>query len=422
MTRSVDPLVDALAAQLVDLEGRVRASTPDDLEELVATALTELAAAVEELRVAGEELEHQRDELLRTQQAVTEERARYQALFDEAPDGYLVTTGDGRILEANLAASRLLGATRTTLSGTTLMAHVGDEDRRALYRTMATVRHGPVQLLVTIHPTQGGAFPAALHVAQERSAARFRDGRLRWLIRDVTDDDRREQALREAVHQLEHADEMRRAFTLGIAHDLRGPVGAIMALVDTTPVEVATAAHLRSVLTQVGTNARVLRRIQTDLLDLERLGRDVVQPFRRTTDLAVLVEEVVKEVDPGPRHVVVAAEAVTASVDPGMVRGMVAKLVDNAASCTEPDARIEVRIEPTGDEVVIRVDDDGPGVPPADRERIFELFTRGGDGGRPGLGAGLYLVRRFAELHGGRAWVEERAGGGASFRVALPAG
>jgi signal transduction histidine kinase len=68
------------------------------------------------------------------------------------------------------------------------------------------------------------------------------------------------------------------------------------------------------------------------------------------------------------------------------------------------------------DAVMIAVEDDGPGVPERDRERIFEAF-RQGTGAAAGSGVGLALVARFAELHDGRAWVEERAGGGASFRV-----
>ena len=73
--------------------------------------------------------------------------------------------------------------------------------------------------------------------------------------------------------------------------------------------------------------------------------------------------------------------------------------------------------------VVISVDDDGPGVAPGMTETIFEPFRQGPDAPQhsPGVGVGLTLVRRFADLHGGRAWVEPREGGGASFRVFLPA-
>ena len=72
---------------------------------------------------------------------------------------------------------------------------------------------------------------------------------------------------------------------------------------------------------------------------------------------------------------------------------------------------------------MISVEDDGPGVPSSKRRSIFGAFERGGgeaDASTPGMGIGLSLVAKFAELHGGRAWVEDRRGGGASFRVYIP--
>ena len=82
------------------------------------------------------------------------------------------------------------------------------------------------------------------------------------------------------------------------------------------------------------------------------------------------------------------------------------------------DIWVAVREDEGG--VLITVEDAGPGVPEEEREQIFRAFRRGGTDGSPGVGLGLSLVSGFATLQGGRAWLEERPGGGASFRVLLP--
>jgi hypothetical protein len=83
-----------------------------------------------------------------------------------------------------------------------------------------------------------------------------------------------------------------------------------------------------------------------------------------------------------------------------------------------------VKVDREDANVLIVVEDDGPGVPPEHRDTVFQAFEHGPmtTVHNPGVGVGLSLVAKFAELHGGRAWVEEREGGGASFRVLLPTG
>ena len=79
-----------------------------------------------------------------------------------------------------------------------------------------------------------------------------------------------------------------------------------------------------------------------------------------------------------------------------------------------------VRVDPTDTGALISVEDAGPGVPAELQPHVFEVFRRGPDAALGGSGIGLSLVSRFAQLHGGSAWVEDRPGGGAAFRVFLP--
>ncbi|HEX5950332.1 MAG TPA: ATP-binding protein, partial [Actinomycetota bacterium] len=104
------------------------------------------------------------------------------------------------------------------------------------------------------------------------------------------------------------------------------------------------------------------------------------------------------------------------------VERIVENLLANAARHTPPASRVWVTVRRKDDGVLLTVDDEGDGVPTDLREAVFEPFRQGPGPSEhsPGVGVGLSLVARFAELHGGSAWVEDRPGRGASFRVYLP--
>jgi two-component system sensor histidine kinase KdpD len=166
-------------------------------------------------------------------------------------------------------------------------------------------------------------------------------------------------------------------------------------------------------------------RLLNDLLDLDPLAQPTVRPERRRVDLNELVRRVVKDasrelLDRHPVHV--EACPLVLEVDSPKVERMIANLLANAARHTPPGTPVWVRVQPRERGALLVVEDAGPGVPAHLREAIFEPFRQGPRPAShaPGVGVGLALVRMFAQLHGGNVWVEERQGGGASFRIDLP--
>ncbi len=180
---------------------------------------------------------------------------------------------------------------------------------------------------------------------------------------------------------------------------------------------------MRDLAHRIAQNARRLDRLVTDLLDLDRLTRGIVEPLFRPTDVGALVWQLVADSELlADRDVEVNTTSIVIACDNAKVERIVENLIGNAVKHTPPTSRIWVRVEPWEGGALIAVEDEGPGVPADQREKIFEAFQQG-ESESPhlsGVGVGLALVARFAELHDGAAWVEERPGGGASFRVFLP--
>ena len=276
-----------------------------------------------------------------------------------------------------------------------------------------------------------------------------RDGRVVWVhdqARLITDDagepmywqgvlvditeQKRAEALeadlaseRQTAHELREADELKNTFLQAVAHDLRSPLTAILGLSGTLERDEIDLDRddTRDFARRITANAQRMDRLVADMLDLERLAAGVLRPVLLPLDVGALVREMVVSSGPAThRRLDLETPGLTIHADRAMVERIVDNLLTNTAKHTPEEARIWVRVEPLDGGAVVVVEDDGPGVPPEDRDAIFEPFQQGSVPDRStGVGVGLALVARFAALHGGRAWVEEREGGGASFHVFL---
>lgn len=228
-------------------------------------------------------------------------------------------------------------------------------------------------------------------------------------------------AERERAARLRVIDETKDRLLSAVSHDLRTPLAAILGLAVTLEQHSLDPDETRDLASRIAANARRLDRMVTDLLDLDRLSRGVVEPVLWPEDLGALVARMVEESDVAGRIVAVESSRVVAEVDAAKVERIVENLLANAARHTPADAHIWVSVRAEGDGALLTVEDDGPGIPQDERDVVFEPFRQADDAEHAGgVGIGLALVARFAQLHGGRAWVQERDGGGSSFRVWLP--
>jgi len=233
---------------------------------------------------------------------------------------------------------------------------------------------------------------------------------------------RSETALRAAAAQKDE-------FLAVLAHELRNPLAPLR-----TGLDILLRRNSQDPITSrsLGAMDRQLDhmvRLIDDLLDISRLSRGLLELKMESVDLAEIVEatldgcrslfqrrrqELSFEVPGGIRT----------RGDPTRISQILTNLLNNAAKFTPEDGRVKVELEDRGADAVVRVSDSGVGVPADQLERIFDMFTRidrGGSAAQPGLGIGLALARRLAEMHGGSLTVSSAgAGRGATFELSLP--
>lgn len=209
-----------------------------------------------------------------------------------------------------------------------------------------------------------------------------------------------------------------------VSHDLKGPLAGILGAMQTIrrDDELHLTDEEREALHQVIEHSgRKMNRLIDDLLDLDRIDRGKLQPRRKPTDVGALARRVAADTEQLVDHPVrVRADAVLADVDPGKVERVIENLLVNAGRHTPAGTAVLVDITARPDGIGLIVEDDGPGVPDELKLVLFEPFRQAETSSGGGMGIGLSLVQRFAELHGGSAHVEDGTTGGARFVVSLP--
>jgi two-component system sensor histidine kinase ChvG len=235
-------------------------------------------------------------------------------------------------------------------------------------------------------------------------------------------------------------------FAADVAHEIRNPLTSMRSAVETLSLVTDQKAkdRMMEILTQ---DVSRLDRLITDISNTSRLDAELSREQPRAVDVGRLLEDIIRLYGSGarpgqaPLTFIPAGGKLTVAGREGPLGQVFRNLIDNALSFTvlgdDKAGAVRVTAQNVGREVVIRVEDDGPGIPPENLETVFERFYTerprtsrgvggGGTGGAGNSGLGLSIARQIVDAHGGRIWAENRMdeGGkvmGARFIVALPA-
>lgn len=221
-------------------------------------------------------------------------------------------------------------------------------------------------------------------------------------------------------------EQLRNALLSSVSHDLRTPLavvtGAASTLLDPNGPSEANARH--ELLSTIHEEAERLNRLVRNLLDMTRLDAGALKMNKELQPL----EEVVGSALNRMEDRLVGREVSTGlpddlplvPLDSVLIEQVLINLLENATKYTPPTTAITISATAREDSVEIVVADHGPGVPREDAERVFDKFFRRRESEGGGVGLGLTICRGIVTAHGGKIWLDERAGGGAAFHFTLP--
>jgi PAS domain S-box-containing protein len=322
---------------------------------------------------------------------VVRQRAHERAVIDASADGIAVLDGDGLVRQWNPAAHRLTGVSAEEAGGKPPPFPLPEPGAKLT------------------HKLDSGRWLDVLCTGLEGRDERVLD------FRDVT-----------AAKELEEAKDL---FLATTSHELRTPITVVQGFASTlaTRWEKLADADRRSAVETIADRSGALARLVEQLLLGSRAGADQLQVINGPFDLGGLLRGAAVAFRPlSESHTLttdIPDDLPKASGDPTAADIMVGQLLENAYKYSPDGGNVMVRARRDGELIQVTIEDEGIGIPAADRERIFERFVQAETGDRrrfSGIGLGLYIVRQLAREQGGDVFAEERKGGGTVMRVEFP--
>lgn len=355
-----------------------------------------------------------------------EERQRLVAIVDSSEDAIISKDLNGVVTSWNAGARRLFGYEAAEIVGKPIAILMPPGHEQDMTLILGRIRRGErVEHFETVRVTKyGDLIPVSLSVSAVKDASGRVIGAAK-IARDISERKHAEAELDRLYRESQTAVQVRDTFISVAGHEFRTPLNALTLQLYNLARAVNDPAH-RAAVERATAEVRRLSALTGQLLDVARMASGGFSVDRAPMDLSELATEVARRMDEG-------ASRVGSRVDlrtPGPVSGewdrlrldqVLTNLMSNALKFGRGKP-IEISVEAPDNlaRVRVRVRDYGIGVPPEDRERIFERFERAvSEQSFGGLGLGLWIARQIVETHGGRIGVDSPEGGGAEFYFEL---
>jgi two-component system NtrC family sensor kinase len=328
------------------------------------------------------------------------ERAKLETVIKDTQSGVIVVDPDHRVMMLNQTAKEAFNVKGEYFGRS--IAEVFDHS----------------QLLEVIRSKGGAA---------RREEVNIEDGRIFSVQKSSINGVGYSVVMHDITH-LKDLDRIKSEFVTTVSHDLRSPLTAILGYVELIERVGPLSNQQEEFVDRVRISVEQIADLVSDLLDLGRIESGL-DTSKERTPMAVLIHYALDNVRTRIEESGLRLEATLQDGlpfvhgDPIRLRQLVDNLLQNAMKYTPADGVITVEAEAEDDQVILRIRDTGPGIPPHDQPFLFDKFFRASNTPEdaPGTGLGLSIVKSIVDQHDGRIWVESELGHGATFTVVLPA-